>query len=100
MSEENIDEICYICGIATILNVDGVCCHCYESMTTYKKKPIPQKLRWAVFERDNFTCQSCGTRSNLAVDHIRPELLGGTIGLENLQTLCKSCNSVKGSKLK
>lgn len=62
------------------------------------KKTIPADLRWAVFERDNFTCQECGSRRLLTADHLVPESLGGETTMPNLQTLCKSCNSKKGSK--
>ena len=65
----------------------------------YTKKPIAKERRWEVWERDNFTCKHCGTRKNLAVDHIRPEVHGGSDELENLQTLCHPCNSRKGKKL-
>jgi len=62
-----------------------------------KKKPIPPEIRWQVWERDNFTCQHCGVRRHLSVDHIVPESRGGTLALDNLQTLCKPCNSRKGN---
>ncbi len=62
------------------------------------KKSIPTHLRWEVFERDNFTCRMCGTRRNLTVDHIIPEHEGGLTVTDNLQTLCKRCNSKKGCK--
>ncbi len=62
------------------------------------KQNIPDHIRWAVFERDNFTCKVCGSRRYLAVDHIVPESKGGPTTLENLQTLCKSCNSRKGAR--
>src|SRR6266487_6723827 len=39
----------------------------------FKKLLIPDKLRWQVWERDNFTCVHCGTRRNLTIDHIKPE---------------------------
>lgn len=64
----------------------------------YKKEPIPPEIRWAVWERDNFTCKHCESRQNLSVDHILAESKGGTMTLENLQTLCKSCNSRKGDR--
>ena len=60
---------------------------------------IPEALRWEVFERDNFTCQHCGTRRMLRADHIHPEAKGGVTILSNLQTLCNSCNSRKGSRI-
>jgi hypothetical protein len=64
----------------------------------YKKVPIPAALRWQVFERDDYTCQNCGSRKDLTADHIFPEVRGGVATLENLQTLCKSCNSSKGAR--
>lgn len=63
-----------------------------------KKARIPADTRWGVWERDNFTCQHCGCRRNLAVDHIHPESRGGGLELANLQTLCRSCNSKKGAR--
>ena len=60
-----------------------------------RKVHIPSELRWTVWERDNFTCK-CGSRKFLSVDHIIPESQGGTLELDNLRTLCRSCNSKKG----
>lgn len=68
------------------------------SRNNYKKQPIPKDLRWTVWERDDFTCQICGSRRNLTIDHIYPESKGGELTLENAQTLCKSCNSRKNAK--
>ena len=65
----------------------------------YTKIPIPPDIRWAVWARDDFTCQECGSRIYLSVDHIFPESKGGDLSLDNLQTLCKSCNSRKGEKV-
>ena len=63
--------------------------------TKYKKKPIPQKIRVAVFERDKYRCLKCGDHKNLACDHIIPEKCGGDAVLDNLQTLCQQCNNAK-----
>src|SRR5688572_587451 len=63
----------------------------------FQKAEIPDHLRWEVFERDNFTCKRCGSRRKLTADHIIAESKGGPTTLENLQTLCKSCNSKKGT---
>ena len=65
----------------------------------YKKAPISPGLRTQVFERDEYRCKHCGTHKNLRADHIYPESKGGATTLENLQTLCHSCNSIKGAKL-
>lgn len=62
------------------------------------KVSIPTKLRWDIWKRDNFTCQHCGSRKYLTIDHIIPECKGGKTTLSNLQTLCKKCNSKKGIK--
>ena len=61
-----------------------------------RKQNIPTKLKWEVWERDNFTCIECGKRRFLSCDHILPESKGGLTERDNLQTLCKSCNSSKG----
>lgn len=66
--------------------------------TTSRRPSIPEWFKWAIFERDNFTCQSCGCRKFLTVDHIRPFSKGGELTLENCQTLCRSCNSKKGAR--
>lgn len=69
-----------------------------RTRSTYRKAIIPVDLRWQVFERDNFTCRSCGSRTHLACDHIIAESKGGPTTLDNLQTLCRHCNSLKRDK--
>ena len=61
-----------------------------------KKKVISQALRTKVFERDRYRCKHCYTHLDLCVDHIIAEAIGGPTNLDNLQTLCRSCNSKKG----
>ncbi|MGU3399248.1 HNH endonuclease [Brucellaceae bacterium D45D] len=65
----------------------------------YKKKPIPYELRKKVFERDKYRCQICDTHIDLVADHKYPEVLGGEASLENMQCLCRSCNSKKGARV-
>jgi 5-methylcytosine-specific restriction endonuclease McrA len=77
---------------------EGVLSKIVNAVREYKKETIPAELRWAVWERDNFTCRHCGSRRNLTVDHIYPESKGGKLTMENCQTLCKPCNSRKGAR--
>ncbi|OBU85472.1 hypothetical protein MY55_15935 [Chromobacterium subtsugae] len=41
----------------------------------------------------------CMSSEDLTVDHIKPLSRGGTDDLENLQFLCRPCNSAKGARL-
>lgn len=63
-----------------------------------KRPKIPAAIRTEVFERDESTCQFCGSQDNLVLDHIKPWSLGGPDTAENLQVLCWSCNSKKGDQ--
>jgi 5-methylcytosine-specific restriction endonuclease McrA len=55
--------------------------------------------RRAVFARDDWTCQYCGSRSNLTVDHVVPRSKGGTSNWENIVASCAPCNRRKGNAL-
>ena len=55
-------------------------------------------IRARILMRDNYTCQSCGMEGADSVDHIVPRRLGGTDMEDNLQTLCRTCNSSKGGR--
>jgi 5-methylcytosine-specific restriction endonuclease McrA len=52
--------------------------------------------RRAVFARDSWTCQYCGCRSNLTVDHVIPRSKGGGSEWENIVASCAPCNRRKG----
>jgi hypothetical protein len=62
-------------------------------------KPISNKLRKMVYERDHCRCVTCGATDHLSLDHIIPWSLGGEDTMENLQTMCRSCNSRKGNRV-
>jgi len=55
--------------------------------------------RRAVFARDGWTCQYCGSRSNLTVDHVVPRSKGGASSWENIVASCAPCNRRKGNSL-
>ena len=76
---------------------------------------LPEWVRTAIFERDDYTCRYCGVRheeirrfndfpywgnggrwvANLHVDHVVPKSRGGTDEVANLVTACPSCNREK-----
>ena len=63
-----------------------------------RKKAIPETLTTACKTKDNNRCRICGIPDfNLQCDHIVPESLGGETTLDNLQTLCSTCNNSKGN---
>src|SRR5271157_4021470 len=66
-------------------------------------RSISAKLRAEVFDRNGFTCQSCGLspgdidpytgrKVRLHVGHIKDKNLGGKDELSNLRALCSTCN--------
>jgi hypothetical protein len=62
--------------------------------------PIPKKLRFAVFQRDEFRCVYCGARAEdtvLHADHRVPVARGGESTFHNLVTSCVACNLGKGA---
>jgi hypothetical protein len=56
-------------------------------------------LRAMVFSRDGYKCKQCGYGRDLTLDHVTPVLLGGSNEPDNLQTLCRRCNSRKGTTI-
>lgn len=63
------------------------------------RKPIPKHVRAAVYERDGYECRKCGAADDLTLDHIFPWSLGGSDTEENLQVLCRPCNSRKRARV-
>lgn len=59
---------------------------------------VTDEIRLAIHTRDNFKCLSCSTPDLLTIDHIKSVLVGGKTELNNLQTLCRSCNTKKQQK--
>jgi len=66
------------------------------------RTPFTKSIRHEVFKKDNFCCVECGATNKeiiLHVDHIIPVSRGGTDELDNLQTLCESCNLAKKNRI-
>lgn len=54
----------------------------------------------ALLDACGHKCLRCGRSGvKLTVDHIVPVILGGTSNIDNIQPLCKSCNSSKHKKI-
>jgi hypothetical protein len=64
----------------------------------YGRQAIPHALRVAVYERDGYSCVSCGRGTHLTCDHIIPVSSGGETALENIATRCLPCNARKGAR--
>jgi hypothetical protein len=66
----------------------------------YKYVHLPYRgvilTRHNIFKRDRYSCQYCGDRDDLTLDHVMPKSRGGKSNWDNLITACKKCNSRKG----
>jgi hypothetical protein len=66
---------------------------------TNERLRIPEKVRIAVWRRDQGRCAKCGSRVNLEYDHIVPVSRGGSNTERNIELLCQDCNRVKGNRI-
>lgn len=67
---------------------------------------MPNDLRYAVYERDHYTCQDCGLEGkpgyaakDLQANHIKPVKEGGKHELDNLITVCLICHKKRDKHL-
>lgn len=67
-------------------------------MSKHTKRSPGKTIRQKIYDRDGNKCCLCGDPRNLTLDHIIPRSKGGNGAMNNLQTLCASCNSIKGSQ--
>lgn len=63
-----------------------------------RRKVLSANLRGQVYARDGLVCVSCGSTTDLTVDHRIPVSKGGTDEFDNLQTMCRPCNIRKGAR--
>jgi 5-methylcytosine-specific restriction endonuclease McrA len=61
------------------------------------KKTVPFTYKNVLF-RDGHTCQYCGSKEDMTIDHVRPKSKGGKSTFENCVAACKPCNNYKGDR--
>jgi 5-methylcytosine-specific restriction endonuclease McrA len=76
-----------------------------------KARPVPERLRLEIMERDGWHCRECGKRVRrfrrggtwlrsdpvAHVDHVFPRARGGQTTPDNLRLTCESCNEAKAA---
>lgn len=60
---------------------------------------ISQEVKLAVWQRDGGKCVQCRAVDYLEYDHIIPVAKGGANTIQNVQLLCRRCNSKKSDKI-
>ena len=70
-------------------------CEKRQAIGLTRRRWINPKIRETVLARDARACVYCASETNLTLDHIIPEIKGGTNTAENLVTACRSCNGKK-----
>jgi predicted Zn finger-like uncharacterized protein len=73
--------------------------HVVEQSDITKSRHIPQDVKINVWQRDGGRCVYCGAEDYLEFDHIIPFSKGGSSTEQNIQLLCRRCNSQKGAEL-
>jgi len=69
---------------------------------TYVRVPqvVQRRIsRRALFARDGWRCQYCGSVGRLTLDHVVPKSRGGDSVWENVVASCAPCNLRKGDRL-
>lgn len=71
----------------------------WDSICRVERGKVSNKMRFSIYKRDDYRCRICGRTSrfnDLEIDHIKPIAKGGKSTYDNLQTLCRRCNTEKG----
>ena len=71
----------------------------WDAICRVERGKVTNRMRFAIYERDNNCCVKCGSKSHLEIDHIIPIAKGGKSSFDNLQTLCHRCNVKKGMEI-
>lgn len=67
--------------------------------TERASRKVPQKVKIAVWQRDQGQCVECHAKEYLEFDHVIPHSLGGASTEGNLQLLCRRCNLKKSNQI-
>lgn len=59
---------------------------------------VPPVNRREVLRRDLHSCQYCGSKKKLTLDHVIPRSKGGKHSWDNVVTACERCNAKKGDR--
>lgn len=60
-------------------------------------KEIPLTRR-NIMHRDHYTCQYCGKKADMTIDHVIPKSRGGKDKWDNVVAACLRCNISKGNR--
>jgi 5-methylcytosine-specific restriction endonuclease McrA len=66
-----------------------------SSERTWKVPPVNRR---EVLRRDHHSCQYCGSKKCLTLDHVIPRSQGGPHTWNNVVIACERCNSYKGNR--
>lgn len=70
-----------------------------ETFTSTSTRHIPDRVKQEVWARDGGRCTRCGANDYLEFDHIIPRAKGGANTTNNVQLLCRRCNSQKSDRI-
>ena len=69
-----------------------------EGLTDMTRDILINRIDNEDFKRDKSTCQYCGSKKHLTIDHVMPRSRGGGNTWKNLVACCSRCNVYKGNK--
>lgn len=67
-----------------------------------ERAKVTKDVKMTIYKAYNGKCCRCGKELEtweMTIDHILPISRGGTSDIDNLQLMCKSCNSKKGTRI-
>lgn len=65
----------------------------------YGYRPKNGNIYYSNYGKINTPCEWCKSFEKLSIDHIKPQMIGGSDEKNNLRILCRSCNSKRHHRL-